>query len=206
MMRYVYRLMMCFLCGPLAAGAQTPQVTLSEAFPEPSADGWDKLVLLPSGNTCYLHLDKNDGITVTLYNEKKERVVSEKISGKQWDTRNMNDTEVDGVYEINGQVVVFLQQLIKYKPTLFRIVIDGATGQLVQEDKRGGTANCIAPRRLCPGKPGLTRLLCGQRSCQRPLCRSPFCRRRIVSQRERGRKGAGYALFAQTRTAEPGLL
>jgi hypothetical protein len=137
MMRYVYRLMVCFLFGPLIAGAQTPQVSLSEAFPEPAADGWDKLVLLPNGNTCYLHLDKNDGISVALYNEKKELVVSDKISGKQWDTRDMNDTEIDGVYEINGQVVIFLQQLIKYKPTLFRIVIDGATGHWVQEDKLG---------------------------------------------------------------------
>jgi hypothetical protein len=137
MMRYVYRLMMCFLFGPLAAGAQTPQVTLSEAFPEPAADGWDKLVLLPNGNTCYLHLDKNDGISVALYNEKKELVVSDKISGKQWDAGDMNNTEIDGVYEINGQVVIFLQQLIKYKPSLFRIVIDGATGHWVKEDKIG---------------------------------------------------------------------
>jgi hypothetical protein len=138
MMRYVYRLVICFLCGaPLAAAAQTPKVALSEAFPEPSADGWDKLVLLPNGNTCYLHLDKNDGISVALYNEKKELVVSDKINGKQWDIRDMNDTEIDGVYEINGQVVIFLQQLIKYRPSLFRIVIDGKTGHWVQEDKIG---------------------------------------------------------------------
>lgn len=137
MMRYIYRLIICFLCGPLAVWAQTPQVALSEAFPEPSADGWDKLVLLPNGNTCYLHFDKNDGISVALYNAKKELVVADKISGKQWDAHNMNDTEIDGVYEINGQVVIFLQQLIKFRPSLFRIVIDGTTGHWVQEDRIG---------------------------------------------------------------------
>lgn len=138
MMRYVYRLMVCFLCGgPLVTAAQTPAVALSEPFPEPSADGWDKLVLLPNGNTCYLHLDKNVGISVALYNEKRELVVSDKINGKQWDSNDLNDTEIDGVYEINGQVVIFLQQLVKFRPNLFRIVIDGNTGRWVQEDRIG---------------------------------------------------------------------
>ncbi|KAA2238639.1 hypothetical protein F0L74_20660 [Chitinophaga agrisoli] len=135
--RSVSLFILCIIAGFPIAMAQTPQVALSASFPEPSADGWDKLVLLANGNTCYLHFDKSDGIQTALYNANRELLASDKISGKGWDTRDMNDTEIDGVYEINGQVVIFLQQLIKYKPNLFRIVIDGNTGHWVQEDKIG---------------------------------------------------------------------
>jgi hypothetical protein len=137
MMRYVYTLMSCLLCAPVLLPAQSPQVSLSEAFSEPSADGWDKLVLLPNGNTCYLHLEKNEGIRVAIYNAQGVLTATEKIGGRGWDAADMNDVEIDGVYAINGQVVLFLQQLIKYKPTLFRVVIDGNTGRLLQEDRIG---------------------------------------------------------------------
>jgi len=135
--RSITLFILCSIAIPVTVSAQTPKVALSAAFPEPSADGYDKLVLLPNGNTCYLHFDKSDGIQSALYNANRELVVTDKITGKGWDTRDMNNTEIDGVYEINGQVVIFLQQLIKYKPVLFRIVIDGATGHWVQEDKIG---------------------------------------------------------------------
>ncbi|WP_089911073.1 hypothetical protein [Chitinophaga rupis] len=138
MLRTVRLFILCGFCFyGSALKAQVPKVTLSAAFPEPEADGWDKVVLLPNGNTCYLHFDKSKGIQSSLYNAARELTVSDVITGRQWDTRDMNDTEIDGVYAINGQVVIFLQQLIKYKPTLFRIVIDGTSGHLQQEDKIG---------------------------------------------------------------------
>ncbi|HEU4551874.1 MAG TPA: hypothetical protein VFS25_03535 [Chitinophaga sp.] len=137
-MRYVCLFILCSLCFySTTLQAQLPEVSLSAAFPEPAADGWDKVVMLPGGNTCYLHFDKSQGIQVNMYNTAHELAATETITGAQWNTRSMNDTEIDGVYAINGQVVVFLQQLIKYKPCLFRIVINGTTGRLVQEDKIG---------------------------------------------------------------------
>ncbi|GAA0563384.1 hypothetical protein [Chitinophaga japonensis] len=137
MKRSIYWFLGYLLCCQAALHAQTPQVTLSAAFAEPAADGWDKLVLLSNGNTCYLHFDRSEGIQVAVYNAQRELVATEKIAGRQWDTRNLNDTEIDGVYAINGQVVVFLQQLVRYRPHLFRIVIDGSTGRLLQEEKLG---------------------------------------------------------------------
>lgn len=116
--------------------AQIPKVQLSQTFPEPG-EGFEKILLLDNGNTCYLHFDKKLGIQVTIYDQKREVSATDTIIGKLWDAGNINDTEVDGIYNINGQVVIFLQQLVKYKPSMFRLVIDGSSGKLVREDKLG---------------------------------------------------------------------
>ncbi|GAA3955400.1 hypothetical protein GCM10022209_61190 [Chitinophaga oryziterrae] len=116
--------------------AQVPKVQLSQPFPEPG-EGFEKIVLLDNGNTCYLHFDKKLGIQVTMYNQKREVSATETVTGTLWDAGNINDTEVDGIYAINGQVVIFLQQLVKYKPCMFRLVLDGTNGKLLREDKLG---------------------------------------------------------------------
>lgn len=116
--------------------ASAPSVQLSPAFPEPG-DGFDKIVLLPGGNTCYLHFDKKQGIVVNIYNDQRAIAATEVIKGKLWDASNLNDTEIDGIYAIEDQVVIFLQQLVKFKPNLYRLVLDGNTGKLIQEDKLG---------------------------------------------------------------------
>lgn len=115
---------------------QAPSVQLSPSFPEPG-EGFDKIVLLPGGNTCYLHFDKKQGIVANIYNEQRAVTATEVIRGRLWDAADLNDTEIDGIYAINNQVVIFLQQLVKYKPNLYRLVLDGNSGKLVQEDKLG---------------------------------------------------------------------
>ncbi len=113
-----------------------PSVQLSPTFPEPG-EGFDKLVMLPGGNTCYLHFDKKQGIIANMYNEQHAVTATEVIKGKLWDASNLNDTEIDGIFAVNDQVVIFLQQLVKYKPNLYRLVLDGNNGKLIQEDKLG---------------------------------------------------------------------
>lgn len=136
-MKYFYTgLILLLLLFANHAFAQTPKVQLSESFPEPG-DGFDKLVLLPNGNTAYLHFDKKLGIVVTIYNAQHTVAATETVTGALWDAQNLNDTEIDGIYAINGQIVLFLQQLVKYKPNLYRLVLDASTGKLVQEDKLG---------------------------------------------------------------------
>jgi hypothetical protein len=135
---------LCLLMISLTASlqAQPPKVLLGPAFNEPG-DGWDKLLLLKNGHTFYLHFTRKTGIEITVYNPKREIAAVDTIKGEGWDARNMGETEVDAVYEINGQVVVFLQQLIKFQPTLFRIILDGETGKLVKEDRLGALPSIL---------------------------------------------------------------
>lgn len=129
-----------FLLGALListmAFAQVPVVTQGADFQEPG-DGWDKLMQLKNGNTIYLHFAKKEGLLVTVYNAAHERKVADTVHTQLWNSADLESTEIDGIYEINGQPVVFLQQLVKYNPVLYRLVLDGETGNLVREDKLG---------------------------------------------------------------------
>ena len=128
------------LAGALLSGvfarAQAPLVAMGPAFSEPG-DGWDKLIQLKNGNTVYLHFAKKDGLLVTVYNLQHELTAADTVHARQWNAADMESTEIDGIYEINGAPVIFLQQLVKYNPVLYRLVLDGQTGQLVREDKLG---------------------------------------------------------------------
>ncbi|MGO4291470.1 hypothetical protein [Chitinophaga sp. RAB17] len=118
------------------AFAQVPVVTLGPDFGEPG-DGWDKLMQLKNGNTFYLHFSKKEGLSVSVYNAAHELTVTDTLHTQQWNSSDLESTEIDGIYEINGQPVIFLQQLVKYNPVLYRLVLDGETGKLVREDKLG---------------------------------------------------------------------
>ncbi|ASZ12858.1 hypothetical protein KTO58_10100 [Chitinophaga pendula] len=135
-MKYLCLQVCCLLILTLSSWAQNPAVQLSPAFTVP-ADGWDKLLQLKNGNTCYLHFSKKEGIYVTVYDTGGQALHRDTVTGQQWDARNMNDTEIDGIFDINGQPVIFLQQLIKGQPTLFRIILDAQTGTLLREDLLG---------------------------------------------------------------------
>lgn len=116
--------------------AQVPQVQLSNNFPEPG-DGFDKILLLDNSYTAYLHFDKKAGIIVNMYDAQHKIAATDTVTSKLFDANALNDTEIDGIYEINNQVVLFLQQLVKYKPRLYRLILDGKSGQLVKEDQLG---------------------------------------------------------------------
>ncbi|MFY0255614.1 hypothetical protein ACDQ55_16850 [Chitinophaga sp. 30R24] len=118
------------------AAAQVPVVTLGPDFAEPG-DGWDKLMQLKNGNTFYLHFSRKEGLVVNVYNAGHELTVTDTVHAQLWNTADIESTEIDGIFEINGQPVLFLQQLVKYNPVLYRLVLDGVSGKLVREDKLG---------------------------------------------------------------------
>jgi len=116
--------------------AQVPVVTLGPDFTEPG-DGWDKLMQLKNGNTIYLHFAKKEGLVVNMYNANHELAVTDTVHTQLWNAGDLESTEIDGIFEINGQPVIFLQQLVKYNPVMYRLVLDGETGKLLREDKLG---------------------------------------------------------------------
>lgn len=113
---------------------QTPKVALSASFPEPE-DGASRLLSMKNGNTLYLHFTLKDGIAVTVYNPQHQQQATATVTSKDWNNDDMKHSELRGLYEINGQAVIFLLQVANRKPSFYRIIVDGETGKLVKEDK-----------------------------------------------------------------------
>ncbi|SDH35536.1 hypothetical protein [Chitinophaga filiformis] len=127
----------CFLIL-FAATAQSgiPTYTRSTGFEEPES-GSSRIVLMKNGNTLFFHFTPKKGIDVTVFDQKhrSKGIVNNKVDS--WKQKKMRSASLKGVYEINGQAVVFIQQSIKKCPTLYRMVFDGKSGKKIKEDLVG---------------------------------------------------------------------
>ena len=112
--------------------AQQVKTELSEGFEEPE-DGWNKLLQLKNGNTFFFHFTKKEGIQVTVYDKNRKTISNKTLVSELWEPRKMRESVVEGLYEIGGQPVIFLQQLIDRTPSLFRIKLDPNTGEITGE-------------------------------------------------------------------------
>jgi len=129
-------LLLPILCYAFLTRAQNPVVNLSTEFEVPG-DGWDKLLQLKNGNTCYLHFSRTAGLEVRMYNNKREQLSSDTLQTNLWNSRDLENTEIDAIFQINGQPVLFLQQLVNDTPRIFRLVLNENTGKLQQEQLLG---------------------------------------------------------------------
>jgi hypothetical protein len=120
----------------VAAIAQAPSVSYSLPFEEP--EGLEsKVFQCSNGNTMFFTFTKKEGINLTIYDSNRRVKVKKEFHGTEWEDGAMVGGEVKGIYEMSGKVVLFLQQIIKKTPMLFRIVIDPVTGVKVEDKKIG---------------------------------------------------------------------
>src|SRR6187402_432587 len=77
----------------------------SESFTE--FDGWTKLIQLKNGNTGLMEVTKDKGLTFTLFNDKRKKIISAKLPLKKINDK-MKAAQVAGVYEISGDYVAFI--------------------------------------------------------------------------------------------------
>lgn len=107
----------------------TGNIEYSTPFEEPEA-GWNKVLQLSNGNTFFFHFTKKNGIEVSVYDKSRKLISSKQVTSELWEPRKMRDSKIEGMYEIAGQPVIFLHQLIDNTPTLFRIKFNANTGEM----------------------------------------------------------------------------
>jgi hypothetical protein len=120
------------------ANAQFKQIAEGPAFQEPE-DGFAKLLQMKNGNTIFIHISIKKGIEVHIYDPShKETTVTnlEPSYGK------LEHGSVDGIFEINGNAVLMITEIDSRVPVLYRLVIDGKTGNL-KDDKKIAELNKI---------------------------------------------------------------
>ncbi|MBC9910015.1 hypothetical protein [Chitinophaga varians] len=130
------KLMVTCLCAlsVLYASAQpSPQIIAqSQSFEEPE-NGASRLLLMQNGHTLFFHFTPGRGIDVTVYGpDHRQRVVTH-ANVASWKNRRMRFSELRGIYEINGQAVVFLENQINWQPRLYRFIFDSNNGALLSE-------------------------------------------------------------------------
>jgi hypothetical protein len=127
---YAITLMMAF-CQTSQA-QNKPEISVG--FEEP--DGLEsKVVQCTNGNTFLFNFTKKGGIEVALFDKSRKMIASPVTEGKEWFKEDMKNSKIHGIYEINGQLVMFLAQLHEKVPMLFRIIFNTTDGTAISEQK-----------------------------------------------------------------------
>jgi hypothetical protein len=125
-------LALLFIVVSLAGSAQN--VSYSTTFPRLKGLFW-KLFQCTNGNTFFFNYVNGEGMFVTLYDTAHQSKSTKAIPGRGWDAKDLEKMQVVGVYEINGDVVMFIQQEVEKVPCLFRVIIDAQTA-MVKDNRK----------------------------------------------------------------------
>jgi len=115
--------------------AQFKTIAEGQIFDEPEK-GFCKILQMKNGNTFFFRFTFKDGIYVQPYNSKHKEGAEVHIEpqyGKLAKSDNAG-TAIEGIFEVSGDVLIFVSKFEGRAPTLFRMILDGNTGKL-KEDK-----------------------------------------------------------------------
>lgn len=114
--------------------SQIKNIEYSAPFEEPEK-GWRKVLQLTNGNTFLFVYDGKGGIDVSVYGADRKLKTTRSNTGEKWEPKEFKNTNIVGLYEIGGKPVIFLQQVIKSTPRLYRLIFDANTGAISNEEQ-----------------------------------------------------------------------
>src|ERR1700761_4138521 len=98
------------------ANAQFKQLAEGPVFKEPTT-GFAKILQMKNGNTVFIHISEDDAIVARVYNPAREEINA--LSSPLAKISNIEKSVVEGAFEINGNIVVFISKVESRTPTLY---------------------------------------------------------------------------------------
>jgi hypothetical protein len=127
--------LLCILLSlAFATTAQDIKYETSDAI-DISKNGYDKLLQMRNGNTLLFHFEYRKGIVVKVFDASHKEIASQKHLCKIIDINTLDHAELAGLYDINGEAVLFITQAVDNRHTIVRLRIDATTARLISEDK-----------------------------------------------------------------------
>lgn len=115
------------------ANAQVAKIETSEPFEEPSAETRVRLIQTSNGNTLKISYSPKEGFSVDVYDKTRTRVAQEKLTLQYWNKKDVLFLDIQGVFEINNDVNIFISELFSECPHFVRITLNTETGKLKEE-------------------------------------------------------------------------
>ncbi len=120
--------------------AQQYRIEKSAGFEEPE-NGWNKVLQLRNGNTLFFHMENKVGFSIIAYDKTRKEIARKTITSQLWDPRRLDEGAIAGLYDINGEAVIFLTQIDNnLKLSLYRLRISATTAEIIKEDVAGSFA------------------------------------------------------------------
>jgi len=113
------------------ANAQFTSIAEGPTFEEPKT-GFAKIIQMKNGRTMFICITPKDGIYVRIYDAAHKEIV---VTNFEPNYGNQKGGAIEGAFEISGDAVLMISRRESGVPTLYRLIIDGKTGNLKDEAK-----------------------------------------------------------------------
>lgn len=119
------------LCVRFTTYAQFTTIAEGANFSEPE-QGFARILQFRNGNTMYLQFSMEGGIDIQLYDGAHKLLVQQAVAATYG---RLERGSIDAVFETGGNATLLVSELDEKAPVLYRLVINGITGQLDRDEK-----------------------------------------------------------------------
>lgn len=110
--------------------------------------GINKVLCLSDGKTMLFHFENNKPIAVMVFDASRKRVANVTIENELMDVFLLSTSLFKGLYEINGEGVVFFEQQLNSRRALIRLRFDATSGRLIDEAIVEKSKGALRPMRF----------------------------------------------------------
>ncbi len=137
---FVLAILFCFNSVYPAIAQDKKNYELSPPVEVPS-DGWNRLILMHNGSTLLFHFDPEKFITVWVFDSARKQSAKVSDHYRYLDRFGYEEPVFKGLFEINGEAVLFIEQEVRAKHCLIRLRYSAITGNLTEEKLLGESEN-----------------------------------------------------------------
>ncbi len=95
--------------------------------------GWNKVLCMKNGNTFLFHLDPTRPVEIKVFDSLHKRIANQEHVCSVLDISTLRTSEFKGLFDINGEAVLFIEQEHLGRFGLVRLRFDGKNGKLLEE-------------------------------------------------------------------------
>lgn len=126
-------LFLLMFCNAWTVSAQIPAIVISESMMAPEKTQIrSRLFIATNGNTLLFHFPETQPMQTIVFDATHKQIAKEEGTGSIWD---YPVERMCAIYELKEGVTLFLQAVKDRRTTLFRIVVDPATGKIISTDE-----------------------------------------------------------------------
>src|SRR5256885_242864 len=130
-----------FLCTILFyCSAQEKKYSISATIDINQA-GWNKVLAMKNGNTMLFHFEIDKPLVVIVYDSSHKGIATQKHLCRILDGYLLKEAVFKGMFEINGEAVLFVDQEHLSRHNLIRLRFSGEDGKLIEEKLAGESAS-----------------------------------------------------------------
>ncbi len=128
------------------------------------ATGINKVLCLKNGNTALLHFESEQSILLKVFDSTGHQLASKLHQCRHLDIYKLREAVYKGLFEVNGEIVLFTVQVRLNKHRLIRLRFSDTNGSLIEEKIVGASKSLSRPTSFyvmnCKGVEGYAILCC----------------------------------------------